>query len=126
MKKTILGLLVCLLFLATSCNSVNKQEVPDGVIPYDEMIDIMVDVWIMESAIHIMVTDYDLLEPASVTLYAQFFEKHGITKEQFVQSAEYYMQPDQNSEAFIQECIHRLEKRKEEFTGDTIPASQPQ
>ena len=126
MKKTIPGLIVWILLLATGCNNGNKQEVPAGIIPHDEMIDIIVDAWLMESSIHVMVTDLDQTAPAAITLYAKFFEEHGISKEQFVQSAEYYMQPEQDSEAFVQECIQRLAEKKEAFIGDTLPILQPQ
>lgn len=124
MKKTLFILVSAIILLMTGCG--DKHQIPEGVIPREEMIDIIVDAWIMESGIHTMIKEYERLDSASVTLYAEFFETHHISKEQFVQSIEYYTNEEKASENFIKECVQRLEERKDEFTAVADPVSQPQ
>lgn len=125
MKKLLLILAVFLLLLP-SCKQEVKEEIPADVIPREQMIDIVVDAWFMESVIHNTIKEYVKLEPVSVSMYAEFFEEHGISKEQFVHSIEYYMRDDGVAEAFVEECSQRFEERQEDFTGVAAPASQPQ
>lgn len=125
MKRLILFVFAALL-LACGCKKQKEEEIPADVLPREETIDIIVDAWFMESAIHNVITDGQKLEPATVTLYVKFFEEHHITKEQYIRSIEYYTNEKKASEKFIRECIQRLEERKEELTGVAAPASQPQ
>ena len=123
-KRTLLFFIISLLLI---CGCKNQQEeIPDDVLSREETIDIIVDAWFMECAIHNVITDGTKLEPVSVTLYQKFFEDHHITKEQYVRSIEYYTSEEKASEHFIQECVQRLEERQEELTVGTGPISWPQ
>lgn len=125
MKKILLFVFAALL-LACGCNNQKEEELPADVLSREETIDIIVDAWFMESAIHNVITDGQKLEPATVTLYEKFFAEHNITREQFVHSIEYYTSKKNASENFIRECIQRLEDRQEELTGVAAPTSQLQ
>ena len=124
MKKRVLIYIFTALIFACGCK--NEKEIPEDVLPREETIDIIVDAWFMECAIHNVITDGTKLEPVSVTLYQKFFEDHHITKEQYVRSIEYYTSEEKASEHFIQECVQRLEERQEELTVGTGPISWPQ
>ena len=124
MKKRVLIYIFTALIFACGCK--NEKEIPEGVLSREETIDIIVDAWFMECAIHNVITDGTKLEPVSVTLYQKFFEDHHITKEQYVRSIEYYTSEEKASEHFIQECVQRLEERQEELTVGTGPISWPQ
>ena len=124
MKKRVLIYIFTALIFACGCK--NEKEIPEDVLPREETIDIIVDAWFMECAIHNVITDGTKLEPVSVTLYQKFFEDHHITKEQYVRSIEYYTSEEKASEHFIQECVKRLEERQEELTVGTGPISWPQ
>jgi hypothetical protein len=127
MKRICFLLITVFILLMTNCSDKKEfREEPADLIPRNEMIDIVVDAWFMESAIHNVVTDGRKLEPTTVTLYKKFFEDHNITREQFIQSIEYYTGENKASENFIRECVQRLEERQEELTGVAAPASQPQ
>lgn len=126
MKKGLLLFVFAALLFTCGCKNQEKEELPADVLPREETIDIIVDAWFMESAIHNVITDGRKLEPATVTLYEKFFEEHHITKEQYIRSIEYYTSENQSSEKFIRECIQRLEERQEELTGVAAPVSQPQ
>ena len=80
MKKRVLIYIFTALIFACGCK--NEKEIPEGVLSREETIDIIVDAWFMECAIHNVITDGTKLEPVSVTLYQKFFEDHHITKEQ--------------------------------------------
>ena len=127
MKKQIVFLISLALLFFVSCEQKNEEQVvPADVIPREQMIDIMVDAWFMESVIHNTIKEYERLEPVSVSMYKNFFEEHDITKEQFEQSIKYYMRDDETSQEFVQDCSQRFEERKEELTGVADPISQPQ
>ena len=124
MKKRVLIYIFAALIFVCGCK--NEKDKPDGVLSREETIDIVVDAWIMEGAIHNVITDGTKLEAATVALYQKFFEDHHITKEQYMRSIEYYTSEDKASEHFIKECVQRLEERQEEFTVGTGPTSWPQ
>lgn len=126
MKRIAQFLISLLIFMMSSCGPKSEEKVPADVIPREQMIDIMVDAWFMESVIHNSIKDYEKLNAVSVTMYAKFFEDHGISKEQFTHSIEYYMRDEETSEAFIQDCSKRFDERKEELTGVADPVLQPQ
>lgn len=126
MKKQIAFLILLALLLFVGCEQEKEEQVPADVIPREQMIDIMVDAWFMESVIHNTIKEYERLEPVSVSMYKNFFEEHDITKEQFEQSIKYYMRDDETSQEFVQDCSQRFEERKEELTGVADPVSQPQ
>ena len=126
MKKRLLLFVFTALLLACGCNNQKKEELPEDVLSREETIDMIVDAWFMESAIHNVITDGRKLEPTTVTLYKKFYEDHNITREQFIHSIEYYTSENNASENFIRECVQRLEERQEELTGVATPISQPQ
>lgn len=126
MKKALLLFVFAALLFACGSKNQKKEELPPDVLSREETIDMVVDAWFMESAIHNVVLDGRKLEPVTVTLYEKFFADHHITKEQFTSSIEYYTSEEKASENFIQECVQRLEERQEELTGVADPASQPQ
>ena len=78
MKKSILFLISIVLLITAGCGQKNKEEIPADVIPREQMIDIMVDAWFMESVIHNTIKEYERLEPISVSMYKEFFEEHDI------------------------------------------------
>lgn len=116
MKKNVIILIAILTLITIGCKQEEKEEVPADLIPREQMIDIVVDAWFMESTIHMTVPGPEL-EVTTVTLYEKFFPEHHITREQFVSSLEYYTNEEKASENFIRECIQRLENRQEELTG---------
>jgi hypothetical protein len=126
MKKHAIFLISIVLLMATGCGEKEKKDIPADVIPREQMIDLMVDAWFIESVIHNTVQDYDKLEAASVSYYAYFFEENGISKDQFIHSVEYYMSEEYGPQKFLDECSQRFEERREELTGVAIPVSQPQ
>lgn len=126
MKKKLLSFVFAALLLVCGCNNQKEEELPADVLSREETIDMIVDAWFMESAIHNVITDGRKLEPATVALYQKFFAEHNITREQFIHSIEYHTGEKNASENFIQECIQRLEERQEELTGVAAPTSQPQ
>lgn len=126
MKKSILFLISIVLLITAGCGQKNKEEIPADVIPREQMIDIMVDAWFMESVIHNTIKEYERLEPISVSMYKEFFEEHDITKERFEHSIEYYMRDDESSQEFVQACSQRFDERKAELTGVADPVLQPQ
>ena len=121
MKKRIVFLIILTLLLFVGCEQKKEERVPADVIPREQMIDIMVDAWFMESVIHNTIKEYERLDPVSVSMYKEFFEEHNISKEQFENSIKYYMRDDESSQEFVKDCSQRFDERKAELTGVADP-----
>ncbi len=125
MKKAIFSIIALIILLTTSCDR-KQQELPADLIPRDKMKDIIVDAWILENSIQFWYKDSDKLDSIAAGLYTDLFEKYDISKEQFINSSEFYLHNEANAEGFVKECIQRLDERRDEFTEIAAPASQPQ
>lgn len=110
----------------TSCGGKKTQQAPDDLISRDKMMDIIVEAWILENSINYWYKDTEETMPVTIGLYADLFERYHISKEQFIQSSDYYLKNDPNAEDFVHECLQRLEERKGEFTAGSDQVSQPQ
>lgn len=125
--KNIFAIWSCILVLTlSSCSRHEESNVPADLIPRDTMMNLVVESWLLESSIHTVITDYNAIEPATIALYADFFDRHHISKDQYIRSTEYYLNDDKTCEQFVQDCRQLLEEKREEFTGVSDPTSQPQ
>ena len=79
-----------LLFGLLACH--NKNSVPDNILPQKQMQSVLWDVIradIMVNTISARDTSINKFDK-NTTLYQQIFKLHGITREQFKQSVDYY------------------------------------
>ncbi|MCF8258404.1 MAG: DUF4296 domain-containing protein [Flavobacteriales bacterium] len=69
------------IFLLSSCNSSeNSNQLP---IPQEQMVSIMVDMHLAESAANLKLTEADSTRPSYQQLIEAIFEKHGTTRATF-------------------------------------------
>lgn len=70
-----------ILLLLLSCNSTEKP--PQLPIAQEQMVNIMVDMHLVETAASLKLTDADSTRPSYDQLIAVIFEKHGTTRATF-------------------------------------------
>jgi len=105
-----LSLLLALVVMISSCgkNHQKNTKKPDNLIKKELLSDILLDVYIIESAIY-----YKTQKGADVVLYTTayynaLFKKHNITKKQFSQSMSYYIETDNNASNIFLNVINKL------------------
>ena len=78
-----------------SCGAEPVQELPDNILKRDVLIPLLVDLQILESHFQRQFARVDLYRDALDSSSQFIFEDHGITKEKFSNSMNYYStQPD--------------------------------
>lgn len=109
MKKT-LYIIICFFF---SCNtSIEKPKKPDHLISEMEMIDIMYDVFLLNSAkgVNKKVLEYNGVFPENYV-----FEKYSIDSTQFAESNNYYAYDTKIYESILKRLKEKIDGKKKEY-----------
>lgn len=117
MKKRILMFALALLFV--NCNS-NKAKEPDNLISEDKMVDILYDLYLVNS---IKTNNNTYLRENKITPANYVYQKYKIDSLQFVQSDNYYASDIEEYEKLYRRVTTRLERSK--ATIDTLIAKNP-
>ena len=108
--KKLLYIVICLLF---SCNpSIEKPKKPENLIPEDKMVDIMYDVFILNSAKGV---NKKMLELNGVLPKDYVFEKYSIDSTQFAESNNYYVYNTKTYESILDKVAEKIEVKKKEY-----------
>ncbi|MCS3802054.1 DUF4296 domain-containing protein [Niastella sp. OAS944] len=110
-------LLVCLSAIALcviSCT--DKDKIPSGVLPKDKMEKVLWDMIQAERYRDTFVRDSaNDLKKETFKLYAQVFEIHQISKDEFVKSYKFYMSRPDIARAMFDTLATRANRRREEM-----------
>ena len=108
--KKLLYLVVCLVF---SCNpSVEKPKKPKNLIPEDKMVDIMYDIFILNSAKGV---NKKMLELNGILPKDYVFEKYSIDSTQFAESNNYYVYDTKTYESILNKIAEKIDAKKKEY-----------
>ena len=108
--KKLLYLVVCLVF---SCNpSVEKPKKPENLIPEDKMVDIMYDIFILNSAKGV---NKKMLELNGILPKDYVFEKYSIDSIQFAESNNYYVYDTKTYESILNKIAEKIDAKKKEY-----------
>ena len=108
--KKLLYIVICLFF---SCNpSIEKPKKPENLIPEDKMVDIMYDVFILNSAKGV---NKKMLELNGVLPKDYVFEKYSIDSTQFAESNNYYVYNTKTYESILDKVAEKIEVKKKEY-----------
>jgi hypothetical protein len=78
------------LILLVSCSSNKTEKIPEGIIPFDAMSDIMLDVQLMESHLNSERMYDPYIADSTLAFYNAVYKKHKVTKEHYDSSMAYY------------------------------------
>ena len=109
----LLGISILILLFSIQCQTEGRNgvhPVPAGLIPADSMVRILVDVHLIESSLKTIHTKKQDNERYTDSYYHTLFEKHHITREQFLHSLEYYERDAKMLEKIYEDVIIELSK----------------
>ena len=113
-KKMKKYFLILLTFLLLSCNHKKEKTAAPDIIPKQEMIQILVDVELAESAISMEQVKSKSIDLYSNYYYNAIFKKYKISQQQFEESLRYYLKKnDDFNEMFVQ-VINILSRKQSE------------
>jgi len=108
--KKLIYIIICLFF---SCNpSVEKPKKPDNLIPEDKMVDIMYDIFILNSAKGV---NKKMLELNGILPKDYVFEKYSIDSTQFAESNNYYVYDTETYESILNRIAEKIDAKKKEY-----------
>jgi len=108
--KKLFYIVICFFF---SCNSsIEKPKKPDHLISEDKMVDIMYDVFLLNSAKGV---NKKILETNGVLPEKYVFEKYSIDSTQFAESNNYYVYNTKTYESILSRIKEKIEVNKKEF-----------
>lgn len=115
MKNTIINILVFLIgaltFYACNENEDGYTSTPPGIISRDSMVDVLVDVQLIESALKVEHRRVDQAHYFARIYYDSIFKKHNITYPKFDSSLKYYQEKElKELKAIYKDVIDRLIK----------------
>lgn len=98
-----------------------RSTVPPDLIPQEKFVDVLFDVRLLEGAYSTKVSKPDTIKMKMEAYYQSLFDKHGISKLQFITSEEYYMKNSNlllSIEDSVMEKLNSLNTTQNEFKGD--------
>jgi hypothetical protein len=108
--KRLIYILICVFF---SCNSaVEKPKKTENIISEEKMVDIMYDVFLLNSAKGV---NKKLLELNGVFPEQYVFEKYKIDSTQFANSNNYYAYDTKTYESILNRIKEKIDLKKKEF-----------
>ncbi|MBP6976863.1 MAG: DUF4296 domain-containing protein [Bacteroidales bacterium] len=111
-------LCVLLLYLISGCRTGGSRSeiaaAPDDLIAADSMVKILVDVHLIESSLKTIHTKKQDNEHFTDRYYTTLFEKHHITRQQFLRSMDYYERNAGQLEKIYENVIIELSKLESE------------
>lgn len=117
MKHIIYLPLIVLIMAFSSCGTGKdsaQPKKPDYIIPKDQLVDIMVDIYIVESANNMRILDRDTTNPSYGDFFSAVMEKHDFALEDYERSLQYYALDPEEINAIYDETLERLSKMESE------------
>ena len=114
MNRLLLVCLSAIVWCVVSCT--DKDKVPAGVLPKEKMEKVLWDMIQAERYRETFVRDSALdLKKETFKLYAQVFEIHQITKDEFIKSYKFYMSRPDITRVLFDSLATRANRRREEL-----------
>jgi len=109
MKKAFILLLVISLF---SCG---KKEIPDYVIPFDDMVDIIVEIHITDGLLTVGKVRRELVKTDTSNYYNEILNNYNYQRHDFDTSLYYYSKNINEYDLIYDEVLNRLSKMDAEL-----------
>lgn len=126
MKRIIIVILCGILMLCCGCKS--KKQVldkPEGLIPRSTMVEIIAECYMIEGTIE---TAPEGQNRADLTrsYYKDLFKRYNITKEQFVNSVNYYVSEESSAKKLLSDASDLVMKKRKELDVPYEVPNMPQ
>ena len=105
------------LLTITGCHKKQIMDKPERLIPYDKLINIIVDSYLIESYVYMAPADSDKIEMTKA-LYYDMFTRYKVTKEEFISSIDYYFGDEDLANKMMAEASKRFAEKRKLFFQD--------
>lgn len=115
--RSLLTVLVLAATIFVSCTPGEKKDAVTSsseIIAADSIVNIITEIHLAEAMLREMKTDLKIKEKTAEILYSEIFTKHGITREQYQQSIEYYQQHLDEYQDIYERVITLLSQKQSE------------
>jgi hypothetical protein len=96
-----------LVFFSVSCET--SEEIPDHILSEEKMTSVIVDTQLLEATYNSRLLSVADRKDRMKRYYAEIFEHHGITKESFIESYNYYEDHPEKLELIYDSVFEKLE-----------------
>lgn len=117
-------LIIFCLFTSVSCNKKMMKEKPKDLIPWDSMVVILADGCITESSLFFAPRQYDK-QILTRYAYQELFERHHITREQYLNSMGYYFSDEESAQKMLDEIEQKVNELADQLPPDTSRRENP-
>lgn len=114
-KKYLALLLITVLFCA--CNKKQLTPKPDHLIPFDKMVNVMAESYVIESMVYYLPPDSDKTT-ITRSLYSDLFTKNKITKDQFNASIKYYLAEKTSAERILNAVSNKIDQKRKLYVTE--------
>lgn len=105
--------LISFFLLFVSCNNKTENQTKEGIIPKDEMVEIIVDLHLADATINIKHFNKRSNSKKIVKYYASVLKKYGYTRLNFDESIKYYSIEPEKLDKIYDRVIQELSKKQE-------------
>jgi len=105
------------LLTITGCHKKQIMDKPAHLIPYDKLVNIIVDSYLIESYVYMAPNDSDK-EEMTKALYYDMFKRYKVTKDEFVSSIDYYFGDEDIANKMMTEASKRFAEKRKIFFQD--------
>ena len=109
-------LVIATLFVA--CNKKQLTPKPDHLIPFNQMVEIMAESYLIESMIYFLPPDSDKIV-ITQTLYNDLFVKNNISKNQYNSSIKYYLADKISAEKLLNAVSDQIATKRKKYFPET-------
>jgi hypothetical protein len=103
---TILGVLMGI----SSCKENKIESIPSYVIKKDTMVHILAEIHLLESSMGIRIFDEKQIAYSRNKIKSKIYKKHGVSKERFFKSYDYYSQNSASLDTIYTDVISEISK----------------
>jgi hypothetical protein len=116
-KHTLIGLFIIAVLLS-ACNKKQLMPKPNNLIPYDKMVDIMAESYVIESMVYYLSPDSDKVT-ITRSLYSNLFNEYNITNDQFRTSIKYYLAEKSSADKILQSVSENIAEKRKLYVDDS-------
>lgn len=110
-------LLIIVIVLLNACNKKQLTPKPGNLIPYENIVDIMAESYIIESMVYYLPPDSDKTA-ITRSLYSNLFVKNDITKDQYNASIKYYLAEKNSADQLLKAVSEKIDQKRKLYITD--------
>lgn len=116
-QKHTLIVFFAIIVLFSACNKKQLMPKPDDLIPYDKMVNVMAESYVIESMVYYLSPDSDKVT-ITRSLYSNLFNKYNISNDQFRTSIMYYLAEKSSAEKILKSVSENISEKRKLYVDD--------